>query len=289
MMKTLGSTTCRVAFCVTILYLGGVLVEGRLLRGAVESNLTRKALVSKDQSFESDVHAVGKDASNFHSNKDDKGRVLIGDHNFFAPSLECLACDKHVAFWSEEAYDPAAGPVVIPCGHCITMDFEPTSSNNHTLVLPFGLDIQGRLFFRWHQYDEDKLTIVTPFILVQGELKMRAHKNAVGSVPNVKILLTDGDSGGPGAPTSFIPAGSNKFACSVDESSGSPDPCIVGSKPIVAAGGKLNIMVSISLRLEWQVVLQNVNRIILMVFSSYHLIRREYPLPAPRGSSCTTF
>jgi len=235
MMKILGSTACKVAFCVTFLCFGGLLVEGRGLRPTVESNHTRKELVSEDE----------EDPRDFHTNENDNRRVLMGDHNFFAPSLECLTCDKHVSFWSEEAYDPAAGPVVIPCGHCITMDFVPNASNDYTLVLPFGLDIQGKLFFRWHQYDEDKLTIVTPFILVQGELMMRAHNNAVGSVPNVKILLTDLDSGGPGAPTSFIPAGSNEFACSVDGSSGSPDPCIVGSKPIVVAGGKLDIMVSI--------------------------------------------
>lgn len=211
--------------------LGAVAVDGSPL------NATDQFLGLRG-SRHSRLDLLGDHSSLYHSEEFVKHRVLMGDHNTFAP-LACnsATCSK-TSTWTSEGYNPAEGTVVIPCGHCIVMDFaEPT------LVLPFGLDVQGRLAFRANTYKRDKLTIVTPFVRVQGNLRMKADGNVVGADPNVKIILTDSDSGGPSAPTSFVPADSNMYACS-EVASGSAEPCDVGSKAIVVAGGILDVEVS---------------------------------------------
>ena len=88
-----------------------------------------------------------------------------------------------------------------------------------------GLDIQGKLVFP----DRYKLTLKAPYVRVQGELQMTSTKIPNGE-PDVKIVLTGTDE----ELTKFIPADSNSEACADDD-------CSVGKKPIVVAGGKLNI------------------------------------------------
>lgn len=166
-------------------------------------------------------------------------RSLVSPHNFFT-RLACNTpvCNVKRSSWTAEAYKPNSGTVVIPCGHCITLDYDSNPSNKFTLVLPFGIDIQGTL--RISGYTSTPLTIITPFVRVQGKLIMDTSRNMVGSEPKVKILLTDSNSGGPSSSTSFVPARENSYACS-ERNSGTPTSCVVGSKPIVVAGGELDI------------------------------------------------
>jgi hypothetical protein len=97
-------------------------------------------------------------------------RSLAGkhsDHNYFVP-LSCNepACNDGTTLWSDQGYSPEESTVVIPCGLCVTMDFD----DSDTLVLPLGLDIQGTLSYR--------ITIETPFVRVQGVLEMISTKPA---------------------------------------------------------------------------------------------------------------
>jgi hypothetical protein len=171
----------------------------------------------------------------------DRHRALVDEHNFFTP-LTCNtpACNMKTSTWTSEAYNPAAGMVTIPCGHCIVMNYEPNASNNYTLVLPFGIDIQGSVKIPGNAYNLKKLTIITPFVRIQGKLMMDATRSTVGAEPNVKIVLTDVNSGGRLVSTSFVPAANNKYACSTT-TLGTATPCTVGNKPIVVAGGQLDI------------------------------------------------
>jgi hypothetical protein len=183
-------------------------------------------------------------------------RALVEDHNFFVP-LTCntIPCSVKKSNWTLEDYAAQTEMVVIPCGHCILLDYmmdEETSltvngrsassaraypsPRNVTLELPFGIDIQGSLYIPGNAHQYNRLTIVTPFVLVQGKLSIKTHANEVGAVPNVKFLFTDN----PIVETTFVPTGNNVYACS-DTQSGSPTPCIVGPKSLVVAGGQLHI------------------------------------------------
>jgi hypothetical protein len=153
-------------------------------------------------------------------------RVLVSDHNNFLP-LSCNqdACSAGTSTWTTEGYD-LGRTVVIPCGRCVTMDY-----GGDLLVLPLGLDVQGSLFFP----DGYKLQMETTFVRVQGNLHMRATKS-VTEEPNVRILLT---STGEGL-NDFVPTHNNQLACTPHEED-EPEECHVGNKPIVVAGGRLDI------------------------------------------------
>ena len=120
--------------------------------------------------------------------------------------------------WSTKSYDPTAGVVTIPCGECVTMD---ASSD---LELPNGLDIQGKLIFP----DGYKITLSTPSLFVQGILEMTSTR-ATSDTPDVKIILTGDDN------HFLTPHPENSALC--PGSSG----CSVGNRPVIIAGGVLNI------------------------------------------------
>jgi hypothetical protein len=162
-------------------------------------------------------------------------RVLTASHNHFMP-LDCNtpSCQDGSSTWTAEGYDPAAGTVVIPCGKCVTFDYDDPSSSTNRLELPHGLDVQGLLRFTRAASNKKQLVIETPFLRVQGELIMRADGDVVTDDPNIKILLTGNID------TSFVPAGHNQYACS-EHNMGTPDKCHVGSKPVVIAGGQVTL------------------------------------------------
>lgn len=106
--------------------------------------------------------------------------------------------------------------VTIECGDCVIMDHA-----SDTLSLLDGLDVRGKLVFP----DNYKLNIEATMILVQGELEMMASKPVDGS-PNVMITMIGEDD------LSFEPHDVNSGACL-------GEPCKVGKKGIVVAGGKV--------------------------------------------------
>jgi G8 domain len=138
-----------------------------------------------------------------------------------------LSCNAELAsapcdLWSDR-YGTASvlfKKVVIPCGECVVMDHSATES----LTLKLGMDIQGKLIME----EDHPLVLYTPFIIVQGELKMTSTKPVSGT-PSLRIVLTGDDD------QSLIPVGENKFACN-----GGASPCTVGKKVIAVAGGTAN-------------------------------------------------
>lgn len=99
------------------------------------------------------------------------------------------------------------------------MDYVHTTSN---LVLENGLNIEGKLIFP----ENYKLTISTPFLFIQGILEMTSTRATSGE-EDVKIIMT-GDSS-----HSLVPHSDNAAQC--------PGGCSVGNRPVIVAGGILDI------------------------------------------------
>ena len=172
------------------------------------------------------IHIIDETTNSFLNDT----RILSGAHGMMFEPLDCNTdpCNAGSSTWKKQDYDPNDGTVIIPCGLCVTMDFDKSD----TLVLPQGLDVQGTLIFP-RGY---KLTIETPFVRVQGNLEMIAT-NAVRAVPNVKIILTNAKS----SIAKFVPAHNNRFACTSNPGASSPSECDVGTKSFVVAGGNVKI------------------------------------------------
>jgi G8 domain len=141
--------------------------------------------------------------------------------------------------WTE--FNPRVGQlVVIPCGVCVTMDYNKNDVNGNTtngfyLKLLKGLEIQGSLIFP--DRTQYRLTIETPSVVVQGNLDMSAASSRVTGQPLIRFILTGSDK------VTFTPVGINEMACAVENSSGKlvASACSVGIKPFVVAGGHIDV------------------------------------------------
>ena len=186
------------------------------LLGAHGQNSLRGSILSDSQAV---VDDLWRNVSSYT-------RILQVAPKFFEP-LACdeIKCGQGSTTWKELGLDPTADPVVIPCGLCVTMNYDVSD----VLELTNGLDIQGALIFP----NGYSLTLKTPFVLVQGNLEMLATRRVSGE-PDIKFLFTGTNQ------QSFIPADNNKFVCSNDGAS-TPTKCKIGSKPFVVAGGKVTI------------------------------------------------
>jgi len=112
--------------------------------------------------------------------------------------------------------------VEIPCGDCYTMD---SFVNNEVIEISGPLHIKGRLELN----DGTKVVLKTTGVIVEGELAMTSTKPVDGT-PDIVIELTGTDD------VSFVPEAINSDVCGPDF-----EPCILGPKPIVVAGGVLDI------------------------------------------------
>mmetsp|Transcript_16327 Transcript_16327/g.23934 ORF Transcript_16327/g.23934 Transcript_16327/m.23934 type:complete len:1770 (-) Transcript_16327:229-5538(-) len=178
----------------------------KLLMAVVVSHLSTLLTLSADQPIASNT-----------------ARLLNRDTGDFYP-LTCNNAMTPCTPWSitVQSYTNGAGKVTIPCGKCLTMDKTDAS----TLDVVGGLHIEGKLDVP----NSARVTIRTPFIIVEGELSMTSEEK-VTDTPNIRVIMT-GDSD-----ISFVPNSQNANACG-----GFGQPCQIGSKPIVVAGGKLNII-----------------------------------------------
>jgi len=147
------------------------------------------------------------------------GEVATGD---FSP-LECNSDveDKDCVSWSDQTYDFINTKVEIPCGTCVTFD-EPSGSY---IVLEMGISVVGKLVFP----PDTNATIETPFIFVEGILEARSNEIVDSTnIDGLHFIMTGGES------QPFFPNIQNKPSCAGGY-------CDVGKKPIVVAGGKLDI------------------------------------------------
>lgn len=113
----------------------------------------------------------------------------------------------------------AMGPLVIPCGQCVTVDYDDGS----TVTLPGGLDVVGRLHFP----PTASITINTTAVFVQGRLDMT--EPAPGNSITISLFGVEDQHLYPHG----MCGGQYSSTCTARQN--------LGSKPIVVAGGKLNV------------------------------------------------
>lgn len=140
----------------------------------------------------------------------------------FAPGegMECNAGIAAAACQSWDSFAPdASAEVVIPCGKCVEI-VETTE-----ITVPQGIDIQGRL--RLAPPQGSKITIKTGSVIVQGILSIDTPY-APSADETVNFIMTD-----KGSDFKFKAFEENSVMC--------PEGCNVGRRPIVVAGGRLDI------------------------------------------------
>lgn len=171
------------------------------------------------------------------------------DHDVYAP-LRCndaiLSDDSCLAtaasfrdLLEEQLTGTSTDPVVIPCGECVTVDV----TDGSTLTLPHGLDVVGRLHFP----PTANVVLNTTAVFVQGQLDMT--EPVEGSAVTVTLF---------GVEEQFLHP---HEACAGQYE----DTCLgrknLGTKPIVVAGGKLNIQARPAACPSWtRLVSQDSNR-----------------------------
>eukprot|EP00756_Hemistasia_phaeocysticola_P061756 Hpha_TRINITY_DN5169_c0_g2::TRINITY_DN5169_c0_g2_i1::g.193063::m.193063 len=145
-----------------------------------------------------------------------------GIHSGSFMPLSCNADLSNAActVWSSKSFD-LSSTVTVPCGECVTVDVAGD------LNLAAGLNVVGKLVF---PSTRSTLTITTPFIFVQGELVVEELVSPVIPSPDsklrVKLVGTDG-----------VTLTTHPLQSHMKCASG----CSVGKKPIVVAGGSLNV------------------------------------------------
>jgi hypothetical protein len=99
-----------------------------------------------------------------------------------------------------------------------------------SLILTFGLNVEGKLVFP----DGYRITIETPYIVVQGELEMSSTRATSGE-EDVKIIMIEKEGVGGGiGDVYFTPHPENEDEC--------PEGgCKIGTRPIAVLGGILDI------------------------------------------------
>ena len=113
-------------------------------------------------------------------------------------------------------------PLIIPCGQCVIFDLKKD------VIIAGGLNIKGKLKFQ----DNQKVTIHTPFVIVQGELSIKVDHDVISpDRESIAFNITGIDD------VKFKPTDSpNQDACALNNGE-----CNLGRKPFIVAGGKLNI------------------------------------------------
>lgn len=157
-----------------------------------------------------------------HSAKREKvTRKLQGSTRDFVPlscnmNLNTTFCESWLSVYgnSSEYIDR----VYIPCGRCILMD-----TTVPIITFRQGIDILGKLVFP----ESYQVVVQTPLVVVQGELELVSASKPVNGISDITFVMT-GE-----ANQTFLPVDSNSDAC------GLGNPCAVGKKAFVVAGGRI--------------------------------------------------
>jgi hypothetical protein len=173
--------------------------------------------------------------------------TMDSDHS---ASLQPLPCNKDLVYdspcellWSEafptSILDALNVPAKIECGTCVKLD-----NITGPVSIPTGLNIEGKLLIDSADYyylegqGDGGVTITTPFVLVQGILEIKSDRavSPTDSTELVKIVLDDSTltAGAEVLDLSQHVHMHNAAFCHMHS-------CSVGKKPIIVAGGKLDI------------------------------------------------
>lgn len=143
--------------------------------------------------------------------------------NAFVP-LSCNAAPTSCTSWTASLGTSGVFTelIIVPCGQCYIMDH-----TGDALILEKGIDIQGKLVLP----DGYKQNILTPMVVVQGELEMTATK-PVDGIPLITFTMTGQND------QQFQPIRENALVCHGEVSEESTQ-CKTGKKAFVVAGGKV--------------------------------------------------
>jgi G8 domain len=148
--------------------------------------------------------------------------AAVLDVRAFVPlscNREIASCQSFVKTFGDE--DIKDDLTTIPCGQCFTMDHA-----GPTLTFRRGLDIQGKLLVP----ESYRLHVVSPLIVVQGELVILATQKPVDGVEQVVFTLTGEDN-----EQRFTPINENANKCL------GASTCVAGKKAFIVAGGMVDI------------------------------------------------
>lgn len=202
-------------------------VEHRqLLRGTNAQASDELTVLSELVSEEEEAHLLEKIEEIELAAADSPQRGLMDV--MYAP----LSCNTEASIDSDACLDTASdlsalvnaasvtgGPVVVPCGQCAIVDYVDGS----TITIPSGLDIVGRLHFP----PTANVMLNTTAVFVQGQLDI--EKPNAGNKVTVTLYGTEDQY--------FYP----HDLCSGEYNEACTDKKNMGTKPVVVAGGKLNI------------------------------------------------
>jgi len=138
----------------------------------------------------------------------------------FLPLEQCDTTNVGCVPWP---FGESASSVTVPCGTCYTMSQYTNTST--TINLTGTLNIIGKITFP----QGTKVTLKTTGIIVQGKLSM-VSQGVVTGEPDIVVQLTGTED------VFFTGAAPNANACG----SGG-EPCNLGPKPFVVAGGQVMI------------------------------------------------
>ena len=166
------------------------------------------------------------------------------DHTASFLSLPCNSVFHDVtsapscSLWSEvfpaSTLAGLTGPAKIDCGTCVKLD-----SVTGTISIPTGLNVEGKLVIDSADYASGSgggVEIVTPFVLVQGIVEINSDRpvSPADDTELVRFTLDDSTVGGAALHVSGHIHAHNSMFCNKHN-------CAVGTKPIVIAGGKMDV------------------------------------------------
>jgi len=163
-------------------------------------------------------------ASTAHGSQDFERMLRTHQRSLAVDDFVLNSCNKmrNCVKWSEKfgTQQTFTDLVTIACDECVRVDVVGE------ITLAKGLDIHGTLDFPEPTDPTSSLTLITPKIVVQGLLKMRATKPVDGS-PNYTFYMVDE------VDQTFQPFGVNADKCG-------GGACTAGMKSITVAGGQVD-------------------------------------------------
>ncbi len=135
----------------------------------------------------------------------------------YSSESDCTPFSQLLTTYLDSMNSADTSPLTVPCGTCSIVDI----TDSPLLTLPHGIRIEGKLLFP----PEVSVTLRTTFVLVLGLLNIETpnHGNKV-----TFSLYGEED-------VYFHPHPENSMACDVNTG------CMIGSKVIAVAGGKVDI------------------------------------------------
>lgn len=234
-------------------------------------------LMPSTDDLDSDTFFLDEDEELFEDDEDEEVHQLPARELATSPLYKPLQCNEAILandtclasavpfsnlVADQLGANPINGPVVVPCGQCVAVDI----TDGSTLTLPKGLDIIGRLHFP----PTANVVINTTAVFVQGQLDMTEPT----TTPGADDIFTSSHNDPQAAVTITLFGVEDQYFFPYTGCNGEYlDTCTekknLGTKPIVVAGGKLNIQARNSTCPSWTHLVEKVSDTELRLDSAF--------------------